>query len=207
MTRRMLVHLWPAAILCFLSPAADAQPDPRQATCQAGWERCLGTGGGKNWKPIYDRCMKARSACLGGRAYLPDVPQNISSLPQMRESGSDPANADPATSNARCADGAARGARNVCMLAEAGDGYGQAFSLLGPGVPLARMQRAGSVVKCAGGQPAAFYPNGRIESCILDNSGEVETRLTNASGGIAVCAARTLVRFDPEGLLVSCGPF
>ena len=107
---------------------------------------------------------------------------------------------------ARNAKMARREAREACVLAEAGDGYGQAFSLLGPGVPLARMQRTSSVVKCAGGRPASFYPNGRIESCTLDNNGEVEARLTDVSGGIAACAPRSQVRFDPEGLLLSCGP-
>lgn len=216
MTWPHAMHLWPVAISiilsCCLNLDANGQPDPKQAICEAAWERCLGTGGGKNWKPIYDRCLKARATCLGGRAYLPDVPaQSVSSLPQQSfpqidGSGSDQANADPATQNARCAEGTVRGARNVCVLADAGDGYGQAFSLLGPAVPSSRMQRASSVVKCAGGKPASFYPNGRIESCTLDNNGEVQIRLTNMSGGIADCPARSLVRFDPEGRLVSCGP-
>src|SRR5438477_2362758 len=114
--RRPLLILF----FCMLSAASRGQSeDPKQAICQASWERCLGLGGGKNWKPIYDRCLKARSACLGGHAYLPDVPQNTSSLPQAAESDSDQANADPATPGARCANGEARGARNACMLAEA----------------------------------------------------------------------------------------
>ena len=75
---------------CFLSLAASgqtdaSQTDPKQAICQASWERCLGTGGGKNWKPIYDRCLKSRTACLGGRAYVPDVPARFSSGPVLRQ--------------------------------------------------------------------------------------------------------------------------
>jgi hypothetical protein len=195
--------------LCLLSVAAMAQTDlqladPKQAVCQASWERCLGTGGGKNWKPIYDRCLKARTTCLGGRAYLPEAPQNLSSVLPSQGSSNDQANADPATVAAACENGETRGTRNVCVLAQAGDGYGQSFSLLGPGVPLARIQRASSVVKCAGGKPAMFYPNGRIESCTLDNGGALSTSLTDTSGNVASCAPRALVRFDPEGRLVSC---
>jgi len=195
--------------LCLLSVAAMAQTDlqladPKQAVCQASWERCLGTGGGKNWKPIYDRCLKARTTCLGGRAYLPEASQNLSSVLPGQGSSNDQANADPATAAAACENGGTRGTRNACVLAQAGDGYGQSFSLLGPGVPLARIQRASSVVKCAGGKPAMFYPNGRIESCTLDNGGALSTSLTDTSGNVASCAARALVRFDPEGRLVSC---
>ena len=191
--------------LCLLSLAAMGQTDlhdPKQAVCQASWERCLGTGGGKNWKPIYDRCLKARTSCLGGRAYLPDAPQNLSSV--LPSQGSGQANSDPATAAATCENGERRGTRNACVLAQAGDGYGQSFSLLGPGVPLARIQRASSVVKCAGGKTAMFYPNGRIESCTLDNSGALSASLTDTSGKVANCAPRALVRFDPEGRLVSC---
>ena len=197
--------------LCLLSLAATAQTDSKQAVCQASWERCLGTGGGKNWKPIYDRCLKARTRCLGGSAYLPEVPQTTSSIaqgimqgPLLQGPGSDQANADPATGAATCENGETRGVRNGCVLAQAGDGYGQSFSLLGPGVPLTRIQRASSVVKCAGGKTAMFYPNGRIESCTLDNGGALSTPLTDISGNVASCAPRALVRFDPEGRLVSC---
>ena len=28
---------------------------------------------GKNWKPVYDRCVKARTTCLGGEAYAPAI--------------------------------------------------------------------------------------------------------------------------------------
>ena len=190
--------------LCLLGLAATAQPDSKQAVCQASWERCLGTGGGKNWKPIYDRCLKARTTCLGGRAYLPEASPNASSVLPSQGSGSDQTNADPATAAATCQNGETRGTRSACVLAQAGDGYGQSFSLLGPGVPLARIQRASSVVKCAGGKTAMFYPNGRIESCTLDNSGALSTPLTDTSGKVMSCAARALVRFDPEGRLVSC---
>ena len=196
-----------ALMLCLASLGAMAQSDPadpRQAVCQASWERCLGSGGGKNWKPIYDRCLKARSVCLGGRSYQPQVPQYSSSLPSANGAGVDQANADPATAAALCENGQARGTRNACVLAQAGEGYGQSFSLLGPGVPLARIQRASSVVKCAGGKRAMFYPNGRIESCTLDNSGALSTSLTDTSGKVVSCAPRALVRFDPEGRLVSC---
>jgi hypothetical protein len=178
--------------------------DPRQAVCQASWEKCLGTGGGKNWKPIYDRCLKARTACLGGRVYLPDVPPTSSSILPSQGSGNDQANADPATEGVNCENGQTRGTRSLCVLAGAGDGYGQSFSLLGPGVPLARIQRASSMVKCAGGKTAAFYPNGRIQSCTLDNSGALNTPLTDVSGKVIACAPRALVRFDPEGRLLSC---
>jgi hypothetical protein len=180
----------------------DNLVDPKQAVCQASWERCLGTGGGKNWKPIYDRCLKARTTCLGGRTYLPEAPQTSSSI--LQDGGSGQANADPATQAANCENGETRGARSACVLSQAGDGYGQNFSLLGPGVPLARIQRASSVVKCAGGKTAMFYPNGRIESCTLDNSGALNTPLTDTSGKVASCGPRALVRFDPEGRLVSC---
>ncbi len=190
--------------LCLLSLAAMGQSGSKQAVCQASWERCLGTGGGKNWKPIYDRCLKARTTCLGGRAYLPEVPQSSSAILPSQDFGSDQANADPATAAATCENGEVRGARSTCVLADAADGYGQSFSLLGPGVPLARIQRASSVVKCAGGKPAIFYPNGRIQSCTLDNSGALNTPLTDTSGKVAACVPRALVRFDPEGRLLSC---
>jgi hypothetical protein len=208
---RRSLHVLPVAFLiCLLSPEARGQADdPKQAICQASWERCLGTGGGKNWKPIYDRCLKARTACLGGRAYRPDVPQNFSSAAVLQPgagSGSDQANADAATGAALCENGQARGARDSCILAAAGDGYGQSFSLLGPGVPMARIQRVSSVVKCAGGKPAMFYPNGRIQSCTLDSGGEPVTPLTDTSGAVTQCAARALARFDPEGRLQSCDP-
>jgi len=205
---RRLIFLWLVLPACLLGPGAVAQSDPRQAVCQASWERCLGSGGdGKNWKPIYDRCMKARVACLGGRAYLPTVPQNFSSgaiLEQGAGASADPANADPATQDAQCQNGGRRGARSNCVLAMAGEGYGQSFSLLGPGVPMARIQRVSSVVKCAGGKPASFYSNGRIESCTLDNSGMATVALTDTSGKTANCAARAVVRFDPEGRLAAC---
>jgi hypothetical protein len=207
------MHLWRLAAfalpLCLSSLTANGQADladPKQAVCQASWERCLGTGGGKNWKPIYDRCLKVRTACLGGLSYSPQVPQSLSTgtvLQQTAGSGSDQANADPATGTVLCENGEARGARNSCVLAAAGDGYGQSFSLLGPAVPLSRIQRASSVVKCAGGKPAIFYPNGRIESCILDG-GALTTPLTDTSGTVTNCAARALARFDPEGRLLSC---
>jgi hypothetical protein len=143
---------------------------------------------------------------LGGRAYQPEAPQNFSPVPPSEDAGSDQANADPATAAATCENGQTRGTRSACVLAPAGEGYGQSFSLLGPGVPLARIQRASSVVKCAGGKTAMFYPNGRIESCTLDNGGALSTSLTDTSGNVASCAPRALVRFDPEGRLVSCDP-
>jgi hypothetical protein len=155
------------SLLCLSSPPVAAQADdPKQAICQTSWERCLGSGGGKNWKPVYDRCVKARSVCLGGRAYLPKSPPTSSSaiaLQPMEGSGNDFANADPSTAAALCESGDARGTRNGCVLAPAGEGYGQNFSLLGPAVPLSRIQRASSVVKCAGGKAAMFYANGRID--------------------------------------------
>jgi len=202
-------RLWLVLPLCFLNLSATAQTDlpqsdPRQAVCQASWERCLGSGGGKNWKHIYDHCLKARAACLGGRAYRPDVPRASSTIPLQGE-GADQANADPATSSALCERGEARGVRNACVLAPAGDGYGQSFSLVGPGVPMSRIQRASSIVKCAGGKLAMFYPNGRIESCTLDNGGEMGTPLTDTGGKMVPCAPRAEVRFDPEGRLLSCG--
>ena len=191
--------------LYVLSLAAHGQSDPRQAICEASWESCLGaTGDGKNWKPVYDRCLKARTACLGGRAYQPQVQHFSAVLPRGAGSGSDPGNADSATQGARCARGETRGLRDTCVLADAGEGYGQTFSLLGPGVPLSRVQRASSVVKCAGGNAAMFYPNGRIESCMLDAGGVAQTPLTDYAGKVANCAPRTLVRFDPEGRLLSC---
>ena len=208
--RRWTEYLWHAVLLalplCLPSLAATGQtnPDPKQAVCQASWERCLGTGGGKNWKPIYDRCLKARTSCLGGRAYLPEAPQYSSAILPSEGPASDQANADPATAAAICENGQARGARSACVLAQAGDGYGQSFSLRGPGVPPARIQRASSVVPCAGGKAAMFYPNGRIESCTLDNSGVMSTPLTDTSGNVTRCAPRATVRFDPEGRLVSC---
>jgi hypothetical protein len=193
-------------LLCLSSQKVAAQADdPKQAICQASWERCLGSGGGKNWKPIYDRCLKARTACLGGRAYLPQVsPVSSAVVPQQMEgSGSDSANADPATGAALCERGEPRGTRNSCVLAPAGDGYGQSFSLLGPAVPLSRIQRASSVVKCVGGKSATFYPNGRIESCTLDG-GATGMPLTDITGKVTNCTGRALVRFDPEGRLFSC---
>jgi len=214
MLRRSPLRLRPVLVLffCFLSPVVRgqsslAQSDPKQAICQASWERCLGSGGGKNWKPIYDRCLKARTACLSGRSYVPDVPASFSSssvLPQpMEEAGVDQANADAATGATLCENGGARGTRSSCVLALSGDGYGQSFSLLGPAVPLSRIQRASSVVKCTGGKPASFYSNGRIETCTLD-SGELSTPLTDTAGLVRNCAARTRVRFDAEGRLLSC---
>lgn len=203
----------PTLPLFLLSAAALAQTeagpaDPRQAVCQASWERCLGTGGGKNWKPIYDRCLKARTACLGGRAYQPQLSSGMSSAAiQAQGSGGDQANADPATGAALCEDGKGRGLRDNCVLAAAGEGYGQTFSLLGPGVPLARIQRVSSVVKCAGGKAAIFYPNGRIQSCTLDGGGETATPLTDTSGKVTNCAVHSVARFDPEGRLLACDSF
>jgi hypothetical protein len=202
--RRPVILALPLCLLSLAAAGQGDQSDPKQAVCQASWERCLGTGGGKNWKPIYDRCLKARTTCLGGRAYLPEVPQTSSVVLPGQGSGSDQGNADPATAAANCENGEARGARSTCILAGAGDGYGQSFGLLGPGVPLARIQRASSVVKCAGGKTAMFYPNGRIESCTLDNGGALSTPLTDISGKVVGCAPRALVRFDPEGRLLSC---
>jgi hypothetical protein len=195
-------------LLCLAGLAAAAQTDPKQAICQANWERCLGNVEGKNWKPVYDRCLKARSTCLGGRAFTPEASPNPAGgfLPEQSGGGSggDRANADPSTRTARCDNGEPRGERSNCVLAGATSGYGQTFSLLGPGVPIARMQRASSVVKCAGGQVAMFYPNGRIESCSLDNDGGLA--LTDTSGKVVTCAAGAITRFDPEGRLLSCQP-
>jgi hypothetical protein len=208
-TRRFGQTAFVALILCLIFPtlAANAQ-DSRQAVCQASWERCLGNVEGKNWKPVYDRCLKARSVCLGGQAYMPAIVPSTSSIDlQQNGSGSDPANADPATRTAQCDKGQVRGDASSCTLAAAGEGYGQTFSLVGPGVPLSRIQRSSSIVKCAGGTAAMFYPNGRIESCTLDNNGSVATALTDYSGKVISCAARAVTRFDPEGRVLSCGPF
>ena len=215
MTRTIpLRHLFAAALsLCFLSLSAAAQSDRRQAVCQASWETCLGIVEGKNWKPVYDRCLKARTACLGGRAFTPEVPPVSSTAPSVIAieqgfgSGSDQANADVQTRAALCENGQKRGENSSCTLAPASDGYGQNFSLLGPGVPLSRVQRASSVVKCAGGKTAMFYPNGRIESCTLDNYGAPGTSLTDYAGKVATCEARAVARFDPEGRLLSCSQF
>lgn len=196
---------------CFLSLTASGQrADPKQSLCQASWDRCLTTAeGGKNWKPLYDRCLKARSICLEGRAYAPTLPASFPSTSivlqgQDSGSGSDPANADPATRAALCENRQTRGDKSSCLLAAAGDGYGQSFSLVGPGVPLSRIQRVSSVVKCAGATVATFYPNGRIESCMLDNSGAIGISLTDSSGKVITCAAHATARFDPEGRVLSC---
>src|SRR6478752_5775390 len=83
--------------MIFSTFAAQAQ-DSRQSVCQASWERCMASVEGKNWKPVYDRCVKARSACLGGQTYTPAiVPSSASIAVQGEGSGSDAANADPAT--------------------------------------------------------------------------------------------------------------
>src|SRR5215475_5276565 len=124
MRRPISLRRWPAGMspvflfLCLLSPAAHGQTDPKQAMCQAAWDRCMASGGGKNWKPIYDRCLKARTTCLGGRAYVPDVPQYTasSSVPLTQAAESDAANADPTTGATLCENGEARGARNSCVL-------------------------------------------------------------------------------------------
>ncbi|HKQ44366.1 MAG TPA: hypothetical protein VJS47_03150 [Rhizomicrobium sp.] len=196
-------------IILFLFPfAATGQPaDPKQAMCQASWDRCMATvDGSKNWKPFYDRCVKARTACLGGQAFVPAVTSNFSTavVGQQNGSGSDFANADPATRNARCERGGVRGNRESCILARATSGYGQSFSLVGPGVPMSRIQRASSVVKCAGGEGAMFYPNGRIESCILDDYSSMGLALTDSSGKTVTCASHSLARFDPEGRVTAC---
>jgi hypothetical protein len=201
-----------ALALCLSSLVAAGQiyheSDPRQAVCQASWQNCLATAEGKNWKPAYDRCLKARSVCLGGRAYTPEIPTTYSStIAQGAGSGSDEANADPATRAARCENGQVRAENSSCTLAAAGAGYGQTFSLLGPGVPMSRIQRASSVVKCAGGKAATFYANGRIESCTLDNDDALGELLTDYTGKGVSCAANALARFDPEGRLLSCGAF
>jgi len=161
---------------------------------------------GKNWKPVYDRCVKTRTTCLGGQTYTPAITEPLTRLTILQQdgSGTDAANADPATRQALCDNGQARGDNRSCTLAAAGEGYGQSFSLLGPGVPLSRAQRSSSVVKCAGGKTAMFYPNGRIQSCTLDNNGALNTPLTDISGKVEACAPRALVRFDAEGRLLSC---
>lgn len=185
--------------------AVQAQ-DSRQSVCQASWERCMASAEGKNWKPVYDRCVKARSTCLGGQTYAPAIVPGTASIVTQGE-GSDPANADPATRAVLCERGQARGNNSSCTLAAAGEGYGQSFSLLGPGVPLSRIQRSSSVVKCAGGTIAMFYPNGRIESCTLDNYGAQGIALTDYAGKPMTCASRAVTRFDPEGRVLSCGSF
>ena len=192
----------------FLALSADAQ-DSRQSVCQASWERCMASVEGKNWKPVYDRCVKARTTCLGGEAYSPEyVPSNASIAVQSGGGeGNDPANADPATREAHCGNGQVRGENRSCTLAEASQGYGQSFSLLGPGVPQSRMQRASSVVKCAGGSLAQFYGNGRIESCVLDDYGAQGITLTDTSGKVMTCASKNVARFDAEGRVLSCSPF
>jgi len=193
--------------LVFSAFATHAQ-DNRQNVCQASWERCMASAEGKNWKPVYDRCVKARSTCLGGQAYTPAIVPSTASIAMQGEgSGSDLANADPATRAALCEKGQARGNNSSCTLAAAGEGYGQSFSLAGPGVPLSRIQRSSSVVKCAGGTMAMFYPNGRIESCTLDNYGAQGIALTDSAGKPMTCASRAVARFDPEGRVLSCGSF
>src|ERR1700709_1880714 len=143
--------------MIFLTGSADAQQS-RQAICQQSWEVCMTSVEGKNWKPVYDRCVKARSACLGGQAYTPAFVASTASIAVMQGegSGSDAANADPESRTALCDKGQIRGDTSSCTLAAAGDGYGQNFSLLGPGVPMSRIQRSSSVVKCAGGTMAMF---------------------------------------------------
>ena len=202
--RRMLI-----AIAAFFAPASAAgAQDTKQAICQASWERCMASVEGKNWKPVYDRCLKARTSCLGGDAYTPAASFSAASIVmQDGGTGNDPANADPATREARCDNGRARGENRSCTLAAAGEGYGQSFSLLGPGVPLSRVQRASSVVKCAGGALAQFYLNGRIESCVLDNYGAQGIALTDYSGKTMTCASKAVARFDAEGRVLSCSPF
>src|ERR1044071_445861 len=140
-------------LLLLVCASAVAQTDPKR--CQANWDRCLGNVEGKNWKPVYDRCLKARTSCLGGRAFTPEAsPNPVGGF--LLEQGGGPgggspsdanANADPATRLARCENNLPRGDRGTCVLAGAAPGYGQSFSLLGPGVPLSRIQRASSVVK------------------------------------------------------------
>jgi hypothetical protein len=193
-------------LACFLSLSAKAQ-ESRQAVCQASWERCMASVAGKDWKPVYDRCVKARTTCLDGEAYTPAITATNASIAVQDSggSGSDAANADPETRNARCDNGQARGDNRSCTLAPAGEGYGQSFSLLGPGVPPSRTQRASSVVKCAGGAMAQFYANGRIESCVLDGAQGVA--LTDTSGKVMICASRAVARFDAEGRVLSCSPF
>lgn len=196
-----------AGLLLGICAGAAAQTDSKTDSrrCQANWERCLGNVEGKNWKPVYDRCLKARSSCLGGRAFTPEASPNPVGgfiLQQSATAAADQANADPATRNAVCENNQPRGDRSNCVLAAAAAGYGQSFSLLGPGVPLSRIQRASSVVKCAGGKQAMFYPNGRIQSCSLDNDGGLP--LTDISGKVVTCAAGSVTRFDPEGRLLSC---
>ena len=201
-----------AGLLLGICASAAAQTDSKTDSrrCQANWERCLGNVEGKNWKPVYDRCLKARTSCLGGRAFTPEASPNPVGgfILEQNAGGGSPsdanANADPATRLARCENNQPRGDRGNCVLASAAAGYGQSFSLLGPGVPLSRMQRASSVVKCAGGKQAMFYPNGRIESCSLDNDGGLP--LTDISGKVVTCAPASITRFDPEGRLLSCQP-
>jgi hypothetical protein len=196
-------------LACFLSLSADAQ-ESRQTVCQASWERCMSSVAGKDWKPVYDRCVKARTSCLGGEAYTPASTATNASIAVQDSGGglgSDLANADPETRNARCDNGLPRGDNRSCTLVPAGEGYGQNFSLLGPGVPQSRIQRASSVVKCAGGAMAQFYANGRIESCVLDNYGAQGVALTDYSGKTMTCASRAVARFDAEGRVLSCSAF
>src|SRR5258707_10418177 len=130
MKRKVLVPATAAILLsmALLNIAASAQGASRQAICQSSFEACLSHAQGKNWKPVYDRCVKTRSACLGGMAYTPPIAPISSALAMDSGSGSDPANADPATRAAQCENGQLRGDRDSCKLAQAGDGYGQNFS-------------------------------------------------------------------------------
>jgi hypothetical protein len=74
----------------------------------------------------------------------------------------------------------------------------------GPKVPVARGARAAEAVPCVGGASAAFYPNGRIESCTLDINGDgpgQATALMMNTGEPTLCPSGAQVTFDPEGRL------
>src|SRR5207253_1614415 len=99
----------PFLLGCLSLVAAAQTAGNRQAVCQANWENCLGTAEGKNWKLSYNRCLKARSACLKGQAFTPEPSPNPTggflAQAQTGAEGNDAANADPATRNARCENG------------------------------------------------------------------------------------------------------
>jgi hypothetical protein len=184
----------------------------RRAICQPVWDSCLTNTVGDHWLPIFAKCRIETSACLAGRTT--GRPRNIRVPPQPHKqdiptssdtlASNDPKEADLSTRMTLCDDGRALGDRSSCTLAHYNEGYGQSFNLQGSNILMSSGARGASIIKCAGGAAASFYPNGRIQSCKLDRNGEFGISLVDETGRLIVCPNHSSAHFDPKGRVVSC---